>query len=355
MSRTHSTHSAHPPTQHSDHNQHRVVETTPSKQNSTFFPHIDTHTQCELASTSVKEKSPLPDDLLSVHGSSEEDGNRLPCSEGSRTPLTADSSRSGSLTDVSTCSKGDSAILLNCTEKLSPLEQQMKTHALCQLDGDEQHSGDLESSLECSSSGKSPPPLQEEGAESVVARKSEMPTLPTHTSTTVSYYPLSHLTTTVSMPPAPQVKTTTFATTTATTITTTTPSPLHLSPNLIHQSTLQNEITHKPNQFIPLEHSSGKHSIKLPNYFMTPQQLEESMRSLRAGALSRAPPRACLDIPPETAPPQPVQCHRESVAAHLKTLQEVRAYLESRRTAERPQTREISASETQRLARIFSS
>ena len=389
IGRTHSIHSAHPPTQHDNHSQHREVETTPFERNSPSSPHINSHTQSEQSSINVREKSPLPDDPLSVQSSSEEDGNKLPHSEGSQTPLTA-GTRSGSLTDVSTCSKGGSAILLlSCTEKLSPSElQQMKTEsdALCQLNGDEQHGSDLESSSECSSSGKSPPPLEEEGAESVVLRKSEMPTLATHTSSAVSHVP-SHLntdSTTVSMPPppaplavsmplppAPLVKTTTVATTTAVTITTTTPSPPHLSPTTTHHSTLQHEIARPPptvHQFTPLEHlpskteSSGAslqppaRAVKLPNFFMTPQQLEESMRSLRASALSRAPPRAGLDIPqPKTASPQRVQCHRESVAAHLKTLQEVRAYLESRRTTERPHTREVSASETQRLARIFSS
>jgi hypothetical protein len=90
---------------------------------------------------------------------------------------------------------------------------------------------------------------------------------------------------------------------------------------------------------------------------MTPQQLEESMRSLRAGALSRAPPRTHT-----TTPCVQAQCHHHhcvpSVTTHLKTLQEVRTYLESRRTAvadRRPKDKEISAMETQRLARIFSS
>ena len=344
MGRTYSIHSVPAPAQHDDHNRHK---SSPSEKSSPSPPLTDSNT---LVSTSVREKSVSPDDLLSEHSSSEEGDDRQPCSEGSQTA----GSRSGSLADVSVCSKDGSVILLNSTEKLSPLKQQMKTDALCQLGGDEQYSGDLESSLECSPSGKSPPTLEEEGGESDVAKT---PTLPRCTATAVS----SHLNThsaTVAVPQAPLVKTTTVATTT-TTITTTTPPPAHLSLSPTHDS--------KPNA---LEHSSSRHfevgstgaalpppvaAVKLPNFFMTPQQLEESMRSLRVGALSRAPPRSCLDVPLKTAPPQHVRCHRESVAAHLKTLQEVRAYLESRRTAERPQTREMSASETQRLARIFSS
>jgi len=86
--------------------------------------------------------------------------------------------------------------------------------------------------------------------------------------------------------------------------------------------------------------------IHLPNFFMPPHELEQSMRSLRASVLSRPPPRRNQESAFD---------HHISTKQGFRTLQEVNQYLESRRTGDAGQTEEISASQTQRIARIFSS
>jgi len=79
---------------------------------------------------------------------------------------------------------------------------------------------------------------------------------------------------------------------------------------------------------------------------MPPHELEQSMRSLRASVLSRPPPRRNQESAFD---------HHISTKQGFRTLQEVNQYLESRRTGDVGQTEEISASQTQRIARIFSS
>ena len=91
--------------------------------------------------------------------------------------------------------------------------------------------------------------------------------------------------------------------------------------------------------------------VHLPNFFMPPHELEQSMRSLRACVLSR-PPRTQVTghDPDKRTVDRPV-----STKQVFTTLQEVNQYLESRRTGDGAQTMELSASQTQRVARIFSS
>ena len=93
---------------------------------------------------------------------------------------------------------------------------------------------------------------------------------------------------------------------------------------------------------------------QLPNFFMPPQELEESMRRLRTSALSRPAPRTQPMAHKEgQLRPQGVK----SVPA-LSTLQEVQKYLGSRRVqrqARESSPRMADSNETQRIARIFSS
>lgn len=113
---------------------------------------------------------------------------------------------------------------------------------------------------------------------------------------------------------------------------------------------------------------SAATGLRLPNFFMPPHELEQSMRSLRASALSRPPPRL----------PGLFLTHqsrwresRGTVGADsscgqrtFRTVQEINEYLESRRDPEAdvakqlpPQRRprELTTTEADRIARIFSS
>ena len=360
--RTYSVPSPPPPVQRGDHELHMSTTTTPSERNS-HSP--DSPTQSELPSVSVREKSISRDE---THSSSEDDENdRQPSFEGSPTPLVA-GSRSGSLTDVSTCSEASSTKTSLSQGKPTVVPETNVDRQSPSQHESEQRCSDFDSASEHSSIGKNHQSLEEEEKDTSTNWKNQPPSsedLFPPPGTTLSY-PLSHHSTamtTLATHPAPLVTITT-ATTAAT------PFLTHPSPNSLHDSTLHQQTvhlhTHEPNQ--PSEYECSEDTstgvskqppppaaVKLPNFFMTPEQLEESMRTLRAGALSRAPPKTCSDQPPSATHAQHVQCHRDSVATHLKTLQEVRAYLESRRTAERPPNREITTAETQRLARILSS
>ena len=76
------------------------------------------------------------------------------------------------------------------------------------------------------------------------------------------------------------------------------------------------------------------------------------MRSLRTGVLSRPPPRSQVT---GHDPDKRTADGHVSTKQAFRTLQEVNRYLESRRTSDGAQTSELSASQTQRIARIFSS
>ena len=304
----------------------------------------------------MREQS-LPPDELSAHSLSE-GGDGQASHEGS--PVLTAGNRSSSLTDVSTYDKDSSTTLQTCRERQSVVQtysqQQMEKDTPCKS---EQQGGESDSSSECSSSYCSPPPLEEESTQLDKKDRPASSELPTPTTTTAARSTSPH---TVAM---------TTVTTSPPTKLATTPHSLHLTPppptetayHHARTSDKENSPFHMYNDEPTLSEQPCTSSVstqaplmtfRLPNFFMTPQQLEESMRSLRAGALSRPPPRTHSEHPPRV--PSPAQGHRGSVeASHLRTLQEVRAYLESRRTAEKPQSREVSAAETQRLARIFSS
>ncbi len=111
--------------------------------------------------------------------------------------------------------------------------------------------------------------------------------------------------------------------------------------------------------------------IRLPNFFMPPHELEQSMRSLRALALSRPPPRLPGLLPTQ----QSYWSGRENGGGDsssgqrtFRTVHEINEYLESRRAQvaegddgggkqQPPQQRpkERTVTETERIARIFSS
>lgn len=99
-------------------------------------------------------------------------------------------------------------------------------------------------------------------------------------------------------------------------------------------------------------------AVGLPNFFMPPQDLEQSMRSLRATVLSRPPPRELFQGPRTDNSPHSTTTTsgKHSNQRAFTTVQEVNRYLESRRADKTPQHRhrELSAAETQRIARIFS-
>jgi hypothetical protein len=114
-----------------------------------------------------------------------------------------------------------------------------------------------------------------------------------------------------------------------------------------------------------IKQSAGVPEVALPNFFMPPLELERAMRSLRASALARPPPRTLFhtlstpphlqerdasggDATPSTSPPS------------LRTPQDVDQFLRSRRhqasTAGGKNHRQtLSDKDTQRLSRIFSS
>ena len=105
---------------------------------------------------------------------------------------------------------------------------------------------------------------------------------------------------------------------------------------------------------------------QLPNFFMPPEELEESMRRLRTSVLTRPPPRtrwqgtekenrtASTDTRTQSEPKSTLQ----SGTRTLRTLQEAHKYLDSRKGQRSPVAilpQDISSIETQRIAKIFSS
>lgn len=108
---------------------------------------------------------------------------------------------------------------------------------------------------------------------------------------------------------------------------------------------------------------------QLPNFFMPPEELEESMRRLRASALTRPPPRTRQVIEKENrtvkstdirTPYEPKSTLHDGTGntRTLRTLQEAHKYLDTRRGQRSPVSvlpQDVSALETQRIARIFSS
>ena len=77
------------------------------------------------------------------------------------------------------------------------------------------------------------------------------------------------------------------------------------------------------------------------------------MRTLRASALSRPPPRRLLQVDRTASSRTNAECDS---ARTFQTVHEINEYLESRRTAnsQRQRPKELSTEETQRIARIFS-
>ena len=342
--------------------------------------HLSTsiHTPNELLITSVREQHPsLPPDKQPLVHSSADDGDMRSSREGSHTPLSIGSRSSSSLTDVSTCSK-DSSVMegeegegdggeseatsrqLTTTDSpsLSPTDQRQE---------EGERGSDHHSPSTTDSEGSVEQALEKERVDQLEGTKE--PSTSDHLpplSTSLSHHnaattvPVVTVTTTTAHPP-PLFTQSSNLQTPPTTQEDHTPSTSQTPPTTLQDST--------PSSHMYTWHSPSTStvrvpppSLKLPNFFMSPQQLEESMRLLRAGALSRPPPKTRSDFPPSSmAPPLPLpSCQRGPTANHLKTLQEVRAYLESRRTAEggaggRPQGHEMSAAETKRLARIFSS
>ena len=365
------------PLKHVHHGPDKTIVTTLSSKSSSLLS-ADSLTQSEATSEQSLSVSPPPAPLgeLSslMHGLVEEEGERRQMASPEDTPTPLSGSRSGSLTDVSICSEDSSVVVQSRDVEMQSIPQkQMKTDLPGKLDENEQLASNSDSSSESSSICSSPQPT----LEAKVADMDKRDALPSSerlpTSTTSTTSTISHPVTAVPLD-------------TLTSMTTTVPHHTQTP----HSSTSGQEKSPKtvknnsPRATLTSEHHSMSTSdrrhekapppllapppplptFQLPNFFMTPQQLEESMRSLRAGALSRTPPRthAHHHPPPTTTASMQAQCHHQhcvpSVASHLKTLQEVRSYLESRRTAvtdTRPKAKEISAMETQRLARIFSS
>ena len=357
------------PPQHIHRDPNKTLETALSEKSSpspSLLP-SDSSTQSEDANTAVSQQSlPSPRELSS-RGLIEDSERQQVSPEGTPTPLTG--SRSGSLTDVSMCSK-DSSVIVQSYDvgTQSTSQQQMETDTPGKSDEDEKSSSDSESTSECSSTCSSPQPLEDEVADNIDTSE-RFPTSPTHASTTRTSTSSHRATTapldtpinvTAAIPSIPhhmQQRSPHHSASTQE------KSPFHSQKSNKDCPTLSSELPSTSTHTLPPPPPPPLPTFRLPNFFMTPQQLEESMRSLRAGALSsRPPPRTHPHYPPSTTTVScaQAQCHHitagSSVANHLKTLQEVRAYLESRRTAaDRPQAQEISAVETQRLARIFSS
>lgn len=349
--------------------QHEIVEAVFSENSSssTSLHQSDNPTQSELTSTTVRGKSPPPsDEPFLVQSPREDSRDREEAGiGGSQIPLTADSSRSGSLTDVSSCSRDSSSVTPQSESHVEgqgvTLEQRMKPDSLRHSEEDELDDSDSEC---CLARAGSPHSSKKDELDVKLDKceSQDLEKLPKSTTTSSTTSATSHLTsvtcaTTVArQPDLPAGKTTTVSTTPPSLLQT-----CHDSTSEPQRSSLLADQTKHPPENLknpPSRRATLPPSVRLPNFFMTPQQLEESMRSLRAGALSRPPPKTHSGA---TSPPKPAwlqehhHSHHESLAAHLKTLQEVRAYLEARRTVDRsPQTCEISAAETQRLARIFS-
>ena len=345
------------PLKHIYHDPNKTIETTLSKKSSLSPLPADSSTQSEAISQLSLSPPPPPGELW-VHGLVEEDGERQISPEDPPTPLTG--SRSGSLTDVSMCSEDSSVIAQSHDiETQSISQQQMKNDPPGKT-------GDLASNSESTSesSSTSPRPTLEAEVAEKEAPATTSERFPTSTTPTTSMNSHQATSAPLGIPAC---------------VTTTVPSMPHHTQTLPHSTAAQEKSPQNLNrdssplsseQPSMLTHDKAPPllapppplpTFRLPNFFMTPQQLEESMRSLRAGALSRAPPRTHSHNPPPTTTTTQTQCPHQcasSVTTHLKTLQEVRSYLESRRTAatdRRPTSKEISAVETQRLARIFSS
>ncbi len=110
------------------------------------------------------------------------------------------------------------------------------------------------------------------------------------------------------------------------------------------------EIQQPPVVTKPLPKQNYSQFQQMPNFFMPPAELEESMRRLRASALNRPVPR--------TKAQQENRATRSPGGTHtVHTLREVQQYLNSRKferlsSEAKPN---VSTHETQRIARIFSS
>ena len=358
------------PLEHIHHDPSKTIETTlldKSSPSPSLLP-ADSLIQSEAISEQSLSPPPAPGEL-SMHGLVEEDSERQVASpEDAPTPLTG--SRSGSLTDVSMCSEDSSVVVQSHDIEMQSIsQQQMETDLPGKLDENEQLANNSDSPSESSSICSSPRPTFEAEVADMDKRDTPPASERFPTSTTSNSSTISHQVTTA---PLDSVTTTVPLMSHHTRIPHHSSSGQERSPKKLkkdsptltskHPSTSTSDCTHE--QAPPfLGPPPPLPTFQLPNFFMTPQQLEESMRSLRAEALSRAPPRTHPHYPPPTTTTTSMQaqCHHHcvsSAATHLKTLQEVRSYLESRRTAatdRRPKAKEISAMETQRLARIFSS
>ncbi len=362
------------PLKHTHHCPDKTTETTLFRECSLSPSLLPADSSTQSAATSEQSLSPPPAPLgelssSSMHGSVEEDGERrrrrqVASPEDTPTPLSG--SRSGSLTDVSMCSEDSSMVVQSHDVEMQSIpQQQMKTDLPGKLGENEQMASNSDSSSESGSICSSPQPTFK--AEVADMGKRDTPAAPESSNKST----ISHQ---VTAAPLTSMATTTLSTSMAhhtqaphcsTSVQERSPKKYSSTQISEHPSTSTSERTHE--QAPPLlAPPPPLPTFQLPNFFMTPQQLEESMRSLRAGALSRAPPRTIhAHYPPPTTTAtscMQAQCHHHhympSVTTHLKTLQEVRSYLESRRTAvadRRPKDQEISAMETQRLARIFSS
>ena len=367
---------------HIHHDPNKTIETTLSDKSSpspSLLSAADSSTQGEAVLSEHSLSPPPATGELhvsdSMHGLVEEEDSerrQMASPEDAPTPLTG--SRSGSLTNVSMCSEDSPVVHMHVVqshgvETQSLSRQQMKTDLPGKLDENEQLASNSDSPSESSSISSSPQPTLETELEVADVDKRDTPPAPERfpTSATSRTSSITHQVATAPL------DTITSMTTAISSIPHHTHTPPHqptsgqeTSPGKKfkkdsltseHPSTSMSDRTHE--QAPPLMAPPPPlPTFQLPNFFMTPQQLEESMRSLRTGALSRAPPRTPHPPPTTTAC---TQCYRHcvpTVASHLKTLQEVRSYLDSRRTAatdRRPKAKEISAMETQRLARIFSS
>lgn len=96
--------------------------------------------------------------------------------------------------------------------------------------------------------------------------------------------------------------------------------------------------------------------VPLPNFFMPPLELEQTMRSLRASALSRPPPKNLFEG--HSPPGHQCTAHSPKDFTRVRTLQDVSRYLSSRRSSRDtcpPRHHELSFKDTERLARIFAS
>ena len=113
--------------------------------------------------------------------------------------------------------------------------------------------------------------------------------------------------------------------------------------------------------------SAGVPEVTLPNFFMPPLELERAMRSMRASALARPPPRTLFQPHPHTPeeerdPSGSPQLHPTgpppSLPPSIRTAQDVDTFLKSRRqaaTTAAGHSNKLSDKDAQRLSRIFTS